>query len=140
MCSNIFRITLKRSLVPWKFLTKMKNVCSNCSNSLNNLVLNLISWMLYQVFSLLISLGVVKDKNLSSKFNEFILHRRLVHHSIKRRTHWEMRRTLVSAPEITLTYNCGALVLGAVIFLYLCRKRKIKFQEICNEKSVILAR
>ena len=118
----------------------MQNIGSNCSNSVQKLVLNLVSWMLCEVFSLLICLGVVKDKRLSSKFNKFIWHQRLIRHSMKRRTNWEMRRTLVSAPEITPTYDCGALLLGVVLVSYLYRKKKIKFPEISNEKNTILAR
>ena len=129
----------KQSWVPLEFLTKMRDICSKHSTLLQMLVLNLVSWMLYQVFSLLISLGVVKDKRLSCKFEKFVRHQRLVHYSVKRRTHWEMRRTLVSAPEITPTYDCGAVLLGAVIIFYLYRKKKLKLHEVSIESSIILA-
>ena len=131
----------KRSWVPLErtailhLLVKMQN---SCFISIKKLILDLVSLILYEVFSLLICLGIIKDKRLSSNyFDKLIRHQRLLCHSIKRRTNWEMRRTLVSAPEITPTYDCGALLLGTVLIFYLYRKKKIKFQEISNE---ILAR
>ena len=130
----------KQSWVPLEFLTKMKDICSKHSTFLQMLVLNLVSWVLYQVFSLLICLGVVNDNRLSCKFEKFIQLQRLIHYSVKRRTHWEMRRTLVSAPEITPTYDCGALLLGAVLIFYLYRKKKLKLHEASIESNIILAR
>ena len=130
---------LKGSWLPFEFSTKMQNICSNCSNSVKKLLLNLVSLILYEVFSLLIIVGAVKDTR-SSKFNKFIRHKRLICHSIKRRTNWEMRKTLVSAPEITPPYDCGAIFLGAVLIFYLYRKKKTKCLEISNERSIILAR
>ena len=122
------------------FLEKMQDICSKYCTWLQKLVLNLVSWMLYQVFSLLTCLGVVKDKRLSCKFEKFIQQQRLIHYSVKRRTHWEMRRTLVSTPEITPTYDCGALLLGAVLIFYLYRKKKLKLHEVSIESNIILAR
>ena len=130
---------IKRSCLPLEFLTKMQDIWSSCSNSVKTLVLNLVSLILYEVFSLLIFLGAVQDTR-SSKFNKFVQHKKLIYHSIKRRTNWEMRRTLVSAPEVTPTYDCGALLLGAVLIFHLYRRKKIKFQEISNGRSVILAK
>ena len=130
----------KQSWVPLEFLTKMRDICSKHSTLLQMLVLNPVSWILYQVFSLLIYFGVVKDKRLSSKFEKSIQHQRLIHHSIKRKTNWEMRRTLVSDPEITPTYDCGAVLLGAVIIFYLYRKKKFKLHEVSIESSIISAR
>ena len=130
---------LKRSCLPLEFLTKMQDIWSSCSNSVKTLVLNLVSLILYEVFSLLIFLGAVKDTR-SSKFNKFVQHKRLIYHSIKRRTNWEMRRTLVSALEVSPTYDCGALLLGAVLIVHLYGRKKIKFQEISNGRSVILAK
>ena len=114
----------------------MQNIISDYSNCLKKLVLNLVYWMLYEVFSLLVCTGVVKDKQLSSKFNKFTCHQRLIRYSIKRRTNWEMRRTLVCAPEITPTYDCGALLLGAVIIYYLYRKKKLKSQYILIDNAI----
>ena len=134
-----FRTMFKRSWVPLErtailhLLAKMQNSFSNHFNSIKKLVLDLVSLILYEVFSLLICLGIVKGKRLSSNFDKLIRHQRLLCHSIKRRTNWEMRRTLVSAPEITPTNNCGALLLGTVLIFYFFRKKKIKFQEISNE-------
>ena len=118
----------------------MQNSCSNCSSPLKKLVLDLVSLILYEVFSLLIHLGAVKDNGLSSKSNKFVQRQRLIHHSIKRRINWEIRRTLVSAPEMTPTYDCGAVLLGAVLLFYLHRRKKFKLQVISIENSVILAR
>ena len=140
MCSNIFRIMLILILVPLDLWTKMQNICSDYSNCLKKLVLNLVSLIIYEVFSLLIYLGVIKDKQLSSKFNKFIHHQRLIHYSIKRRSNWEMRRTLVSAPGITPTYDCGALLLGAMLIYYLYRKKKLKSQDTSIDNNAINAR
>ena len=140
MCSNLFRVMLKQSWVPLDLLLKMKKICTNLCNSIKKLILNLISWILYEVFSLLICLGVVKDKRLFSKFNKFIQHQRLICHSIKRRTNWEMRRTLVSAPEMTPTYDCGAFLVGAVLILYLYRKKKLELQDSSIDKNGIFAK
>ena len=117
----------------------MQNIISDYSNCLKKLVLDLVSVIIYEVFSLLICLSVVKDKQLSSKFNKFTRHQRLICYSIKRRSNWEMRRTLVSAPEITPTYDCGALLLGAVIIYYLYRKKKLKSQNISIDNNAIFA-
>ena len=130
---------LNLSGVPLDLRAMMKNICCDSSNSLKKLVLNLVYWMLYEVFSLLVCIGVVKNKQLSSKFNKFTRHQRLIRYSIKRRTNWEMRRTLVSAPEITPTYDCGALLLGAVIIYYLNRKKKLKSQYISIDNNAIFA-
>ena len=117
----------------------MQNICSDYSNSLKKLVLHLVSLIIYEVFSLLICLGVVKDKQLFSKFNKFTRHQRLIHYSIKRRTNWEMRRTLVSAREISPACDCGAVLLGAVIIYYLYRKKKSKSQYISIDNNAIFA-
>ena len=118
----------------------MRDICSKHSTSLQKLVLDLVSWMLYEVFSLLVCLGVVKNKILYSNVNKFTRHQRLIRYSIKRRTHWEMKRTLVSAPEIAPTYDCGAVLLGAVIIFYLYRKKKLKLHEVSIESNVKLTR
>ena len=118
----------------------MHNICSDYSNCLKKLVLDLVSLIIYEVFSLLIYLGVVKDKQLSSKFNKFIHHQRLIRYSIKRRSNWEMMRTLVSAPGITTTYDCGALQLGAVLIYYLYRKKKLKSQDTSIDNNAINAK
>ena len=121
-------------------MTKMQNSFSNRSSLLKKFALDLLSLILYEIFSLLICLGAVKDKIMSSKFNKFIWHKRLIRLSIKRRTDWEMRRPIVSAPEMTPTYDCGAVLLGAAFIFYLYRKKKLKLQEISIKSSVILAR
>ena len=130
---------LNLSWIPLDLRTMMQNIISDHSNSLKKLVLDLVSLIVYEVFSLLVCLGVVKDKQLSSKFNKFTRHQRLIRYSIKRRTNWEMRRTLVSAPEITPTYDCGALLLGAVLIYYLYGK-KLKSQNITIDKNAIFAK
>ena len=130
---------LNLSWIPLDLRTMMQNIISDHSNSLKKLVLDLVSLIVYEVFSLLVCLGVVKDKQLSSKFNKFTRHQRLVRYSIKRRTNWEMRRTLVSAPEITPTCNCGALLLGAMLIYYLYGK-KLKSQNITIDKNAIFAK
>ena len=135
-----YRTMLIRSWVPVEFLTKMQNIFSHHSTSFKKLILNLVSLILYEVFSLLIFLGAIKDKRWSSKFDKFIRHQRLVRHSIMRRTNWEMRRTLVSAPEITPTYDCGALLLGSVLIIYFFRKKELKFQNKSIGSNVLLAR
>ena len=138
ICSNLFRAMLKQSWVPLDLLPKMK---TNLCNAIKKLTLNLVSWMLYEVFSFLICFGVVKDKRLSCKFNKFTHHQRLIRYSIKRRTNWEMRRTLVSAPEITPTYyDCSAFLVGAVLIFYLYRKRKSELQDDSIDKNGIFAK
>ena len=129
-----------KNWIPLKFLTKIPVICSKCSTSLKKLVMSLVSWILYHVFSLLICLGAVKDTRLSSKFNKLIQHKRLICTSIKRITNWEMRRTLVSAPEITPTYDCGALLLGGVLIFHLYRKRILKLHNVSIKTSVMLAK
>ena len=140
MCLNLFRAMVKKNWIPLKFLTKIPVICSKYSTSFKKPVLNLVSWMLYHVFSLLICLGAVKDTRLSRKFNKFIQHKTLIHYSVKRRTNWEMRRTLVSAPEISSTYDCGALLLGGVLIFHLYRKRILKLHDVSIKTSVMLAR
>jgi len=131
----------KRSQIPWKIL---KKISSSFSTSLYLLTLNLISLFLYEIISLLYSLGVIKNKDLfisskSGKFKKFHQHQRLIHQSIRRKTDWEMRRTFVCAPEMTPTNDCGALLLGVVIIFYL-HKKKLKFHGNSIERSTILAR
>ena len=46
-----------------------------------------------------------------------------------------MRKTLVIAPEIASTHDCGALLLGAVLIFYLSRKRKMKPQKVLKVSS-----
>ncbi len=44
---------------------------------------------------------------------------------IQRKTNWEMRRSIVLAPEMSPTQNCGALLLGvALVWILYKRKRK----------------
>ena len=139
MSCNLYR-TVPKGWNPFKFATEMQITRLKHSTSLKKLALNLVSWMLYQVFILLSCLEAVKDTRLSNKVTKIIQHQRLICHFVKRRTNWEMRRTLVSAPAITPTYDCGAFLLGAVLILYLFRKRTLKLQDVSFKSSVILAR
>jgi len=125
-------------------MTKLQKVSLFYYSSSKMLLLNLISLVLHELFSLLNSLGIIKSKNLfisshSGKFDKTIQHQRLIHQSIRRRTNWEMRRTLICAPEMTPTNDCGAFLLGVVIMFYL-HKKKLKFHGYSIERTPILAR
>ncbi len=42
---------------------------------------------------------------------------------IRRKTNWEMRRSIVLAPEMSPTQDCGALLLGVVLVWILCKRK-----------------
>ncbi len=42
---------------------------------------------------------------------------------IQRKTNWEMRRSIILAPEMSLTQDCGALLLGVVLVWILCKRK-----------------
>ncbi len=44
---------------------------------------------------------------------------------IRRKTNWEMRRSIVLAPEMSPTQDCGALLLG-IVLVWIISKRKRK--------------
>ena len=114
-----------------ELLRKAWKVYSSYSAWLKIIMLHFVSWLLCQLFSLLISLGIAKNKRAfstssSGNSDKSVVHQTLLHHSIKRKTNWEMRKTLVSAPAESIpTLDCGALLLGAVLIFYLSKKRKL---------------
>jgi len=139
----LFRTRNKRSRIPLELLTKMQNICTSCSTSLKALFGDLVSLILHEIFSLLVCIGIAKIKNFSSsstsgKLSKVFYYQRLLHHSLKRNTNWEMRRTLVCAPEMTPTYDCGALLLGAVLIFYLKKKRiKLRLNSIKSSNRLV---
>ena len=144
MCLYYLFRTKRQSRIFLEFFKKMQTICSIYSASFKQLVLYLTSSILYEIFSLLICVGIVGNRKFLStsgkKFDLSIHHQRLLNNFISRKTNWEMRRRLVCAPQLVSTCDCGAFLLGAVLIFYLHRKKKLKLQSYSSESSEVLAR
>jgi len=97
--------------------------------------------ILLQVYCLLVYLGIAKRKKRAisyydSEFKKAHLHQKLVHQSIRRQNHWEMRRTLVYCPENS-PYDYGAILLGLVLVYFFSRKKKHIFKLSFSQKLSI---
>ncbi len=77
------------------------------------------------------------------------VHQRLINGFIQRRTNWEMRNSMVLAPELISSGNCGALLLGTMFVWYLykkkikqCQKEQLQslfcFDHYCQERYKLI--
>ncbi len=51
---------------------------------------------------------------------------------IRRKTNWEMRRSIVLAPEMSPTQDCGALLLGVVLVWIVFKRKQLVKQPYLN--------
>ncbi len=51
---------------------------------------------------------------------------------IRRKTNWEMRRSIVLAPEMSPTQDCSALLLGVVLVWIVFKRKQLVKQPYLN--------
>ncbi len=85
----------------------------------------LFIWISFYFDLLIYALGInnIFISRKCSKCCKVSSYQKQMNNLIRRKTNWEMRRSIVLAPEMSPTQDCGAFLLGVVLVWILCKRK-----------------
>ncbi len=103
----------------------IRNICIMSLFILRSFRSKLFIWISFYFDLLIYALGLNKIfiSRKCSKCCKVFSYQKQMNSLIRRKTNWEMRRSIVLAPEMSPTQDCGALLLGVVLVWILCKSK-----------------
>ncbi len=103
----------------------IKNICIMSLSIFRFLRSKLFIWISFYFDLLMYALSINKIfiSRKCSKCCRVSSYQKQMNYLIRRKTNWEMRRSIVLAPEMSPTQDCVALLLGVVLVWIICKRK-----------------